>query len=61
MNPLGFHGILAEIVEMATATSEASKVAVAANFIGTFSALVGRGPYQWIGDGVCHCRPFFYW
>ena len=59
MDIAGFHGILKEVVDIATKTSEASKVAVAANFIGTFSAMIGRGAFQHIGDGVCHARPFF--
>lgn len=55
----GYHGILAEMIRVSTKTSEASPVAIAANAIATFSALVGRRAFQHIGDGVCHCRPFF--
>ncbi len=55
----GFYGILKDVADIATRHSEASSVAVCANFIGTFAAMVGRGTFQWIGDGVCHCRPFF--
>jgi hypothetical protein len=55
----GYHGILRDVVRIATRSSEASPVAVAANFIGTFSAMIGRGTYQHIGDGICHARPFF--
>jgi len=53
-----YHGILYDVVKVACRTSEASPVAVAANFLATFSAMVGRGPFQHIGDGVCHARPF---
>ena len=55
----GYHGILRDVVRISTRTSEASPVAVAANFLGTLSAMIGRGPFQHIGDGVCHVRPFF--
>ena len=55
----GYHGILREVARIATAHSEASPVAIAANFIGTFSAMIGRASYQYIGDGLCHPRPFF--
>lgn len=59
MDVAGYHGILREVVRISTRTSEASPVAVAANFIGTFSAMIGRSAYQYVGDGVCHARPFF--
>ncbi len=55
----GFYGILKDVADISTRDSEASRVAVCANFIGTFAAMVGRGAFQPIGDGVCHCRPFF--
>lgn len=55
----GFHGILLEVVKVACRTSEASPVAVAANLLGTFSAMVGRVAFQHIGDGTCHARTFF--
>ncbi len=54
-----YHGILMDVVKTACKTSEASPVAVAANFIATFSAMVGRVAFQHIGDGTCHARPFF--
>ncbi len=54
-----YHGILRDIVKTACKTSEASPIAVAANFLATFSALVGRVAFQHIGDGTCHARPFF--
>lgn len=54
-----YHGILADVVRTACKTSEASPVAVAANFLATFSAMVGRVAFQHIGDGTCHARPFF--
>lgn len=55
----GFYGLLRDMADIAIRHSEASPVAVCANFIGTFAAMVGRGAFQPIGDGVCHCRPFF--
>ncbi|WKJ91633.1 hypothetical protein QZJ86_05725 [Methylomonas montana] len=55
----GYHGILADVVKTACKSSEASPVAVAANFLATFSAMVGRVAFQHIGDGTCHARPFF--
>lgn len=55
----GYHGMLLEIVKVACRTSEASPVAVAANFLATFSAMIGRVAFQHIGDGTCHARPFF--
>ena len=59
MDSLGFHGILKNVVDAGTATSEASKIAVAANTIAYFCAMIGRNAYQEIGDSVVHCRPFF--
>ena len=54
-----YHGILADIVKVGTVSSEASPVAVAANFISTFCAMIGRNPSQWIGDSVNHACPWF--
>ncbi len=54
-----YHGILRDVVRIACRSSEASPVAVAVNFIATFSAMIGRVPFQHIGDGTCHARPFF--
>ncbi|WP_305907184.1 DUF3987 domain-containing protein [Methylomarinum sp. Ch1-1] len=54
-----YHGFLKDIVEVATAHSEASQVAVASNVIALFCASIGRVAYQDIGDGLCHARPFF--
>lgn len=54
-----YHGILLDIVKTACKTSEASPIAVAANFLATYSAMVGRVAFQHIGDGTCHARPFF--
>ncbi len=54
-----YHGILFDIVKTACKTSEASPVAVAANFLASFGAMVGRVAFQHIGDGTCHARPFF--
>ena len=47
-----YHGILFDVVKVACKTSEASPVAVAANFLATFSAMVGRVTFQHIGDGT---------
>lgn len=54
----GFVPLLREIVEAACSSSEAHPVAVAANVIAFFCAMVGRGIFQRIGDAVIHCRPF---
>ncbi|HAI96059.1 MAG: hypothetical protein CL866_02890 [Cycloclasticus sp.] len=59
LDPIALHGILKEACEVSTRFSEASKVAVAANILSTFSAIVGRTAYQHIGDGICHARPYF--
>lgn len=58
MDQAGFPGLLADIVDAATATSEAHPVAVAANVLAMFSCMVGRGPHQWIGDAVVWARLF---
>jgi hypothetical protein len=55
----GYHGIVLEIIRAACRTSEASPVAVAANFLVWFCAMIGRVVFQHIGDGTCHTRPFF--
>lgn len=54
-----FFGILKEFVDAATNNSEASPVAIAANVIVWFCAMLDRTVYQWIGDSKIHCRPFF--
>jgi len=59
LEPIALHGILKKACDVSTRYSEASKVAVAANILSTFSAIIGRTAYQHIGDGVCHARPFF--
>ena len=63
---LMFPGIIGECVTATTASTEAVPVAVAANIIGRFCAMVGRpskqlpdAPHLYIGDAVIHCRPFF--
>ena len=55
----GFVPLLREVVDVACVSSEAHPVAVAANFLAFFCAMVGRGIFQRIGDAVIHCRPFF--
>lgn len=59
IDPRAFHGPLKDIVDLATKNSEAAGVAVAANVIALFSAVIGRVPYMWVGDGKIHARPFF--
>lgn len=56
---IAYHGILKDICDTATKHSEASPVAVAANVISSFAAMLGRAPFQYIGDGLCHARPYF--
>lgn len=58
MAPEGFPPLLRAIVDTACATSEAHPVAVAANVVGMFCAMVGRGLVQYIGDAALHGRPF---
>jgi hypothetical protein len=54
----GFVPLVRAIVDAACESSEAHPVAVAANVIAFFSAMIGRGLYQRIGDTAIHCRPF---
>lgn len=54
----GFVPLIGEIVGAACASSEAHPVAVAANVVAFFSAIIGRGIFQRIGDAAIHCRPF---
>ena len=54
----GFPPLIREIVDAACASSEAHPVAVAANVVAFYSAIIGRGIFQRIGDAVIHCRPF---
>lgn len=54
----GYTPLLKAIVETACATSEAHPVAVAANVLAMFCAMIGRGPVQFIGDAALHARPF---
>jgi putative DNA primase/helicase len=57
--PESLHGVLKDVCKISTRYSEASAIAIAANTIATFSAMIGRVAFQHIGDGVCHARPFF--
>jgi len=59
INEKAFFGIVKDFIDISSSNSEASKVAIAANVIAHFSAMIGRRAYQWIGDNVIHCRPFF--
>ena len=54
----GYVPLVAAIVAAACDSSEAHPVAVAANVITFFSAMIGRGIFQRIGDAAIHCRPF---
>lgn len=54
----GFVPLIREVVDAACASSEAHPVAVAANVLAFFSAILGRGVFQRIGDAAIHCRPF---
>lgn len=54
----GFPPLLKAIVDTACATSEAHPVAVAANVLTMFCAMVGRGLVQFIGDAALHARLF---
>ena len=54
----GFPPLLKAIVDTACATSEAHPVAVAANVLVMFCAMVGRGLVQFIGDAALHARLF---
>jgi hypothetical protein len=58
MDAAGFPPLVREIVDIATANSEAHPVAVACNVIAFFSCMIGRGVFQRIGDATIHCRPF---
>lgn len=58
MAPEGFPPLLKAIVDTACATSEAHPVAVAANVLVMFCAMVGRGLVQFIGDAALHARLF---
>jgi hypothetical protein len=58
MAPEGFPSLLKAIVDTACATSEAHPVAVAANVLVMFCAMIGRGLVQYIGDAALHARLF---
>lgn len=58
MRPEGFVPLLKDICDLACESSEAHPVAVATNVLLFFCAMVGRAPFQRIGDGVIHCRLF---
>ena len=51
----GFVPLIREVVDAACASSEAHPVAVAANVLAFFSAILGRGVFQRIGDAAIHC------
>ncbi len=54
----GYVPLVSAIVAAACDSSEAHPVAVAANVVAFFSAMIGRGIFQRIGDAAIHCRPF---
>ena len=54
MAPEGFPELVRAIVDAACASSEAHPVAVAANVISWFAVMIGRGPFQRIGDVIIH-------
>ena len=61
-----FPGVIGEIVQAVCSDTEAVPVAVAANILARFSAMIGRpskqlpdAPVFNIGDSELHCRPFF--
>lgn len=58
MRPEGLPPLLRQICDLACEHSEAHPVAVAFNVLAWFSAIVGRAPFQRIGDSVIHCRPY---
>lgn len=58
MAEAGFPSLIHDVVEVACCSSEAHPVAVAANVVAFFSAFLGRGIHQRIGDAIIHCRPF---
>lgn len=58
MHEDGFPLLVREIVEAACASSEAHPVAVAANVLIFFCAMIGRAVFQRIGDASIHCRVF---
>lgn len=58
MAPEGFPPLIRDIVEVACEHSEAHPVAVAGNCLAYFSAVIGRGVFQELGDAQIHCRPF---
>ena len=59
MPPEGFPELVQAIAQASCASSEAHPVAVAANVLALFCCAIGRGPFQRIGDGIVHARPFF--
>jgi phage/plasmid primase-like uncharacterized protein len=58
MPDIGYPPLIRDIKDVACRSSEAHPVAVSANALAYFSAMLGRGVYQRIGDAVIHCRPF---
>ena len=57
-SPTCLYGLVKEVADAASATTEANPYAVALNFIGYLSAAVGRGPYMPIGNTWHHGRIF---
>lgn len=59
INENAFFGVLRNFVDASRSNSEASAIAVAANVLARFCAMIDRKVYQHIGDSIIHCRPFF--
>ena len=53
-----FPELVRDVVTIATHSSEAHPVAVAANVIALFCCAIGRTAFQRIGDSAIHARPF---
>ncbi len=58
MHEDGFPPLIRAITEAACSSSEAHPVAVAANVLIFFCAMIGRAVFQRIGDASIHCRVF---
>lgn len=57
-DPKCLYGLVGEVAQAGSESTEANPYAIAANFMAFMSAAVGRGPFMSIGDTQHHARLF---
>lgn len=51
MDPIAFHGLAGDVVEVISPSSEADPIAILVTFLAEYGNMVGRGPHHMVGEG----------